>query len=882
VVRIYGSDGQLRRTEYPVVESYNYTYERNYQDGNGVADRTFTITVTARDRWFRESQNPASLTVTNPPPRQLTSDEIFINAFAGAFTVDLRPISLPDLDSYVIHASQQASFVPSANTVISARGTHVYKQAAPGTWYIRVAAYDTFGQDALIYSDQYSCTVIDALVLPDELYSSLRTDFWVLNSIFYFNGTTLVWTQGAVARADVNYALAAGTLANAYNQYIIATLSGVTATLRMKNLNLGIPDDLQTNEVIIAITSAAPNTAGNYICYVRQANSMQMEGAIIRDATIVDAKITGTLSANRITTLNGAVSISGTGITLADINSTASAAQTNAQNAQNAASAAVAAADAAYIGAQNALSQLDDISNDDMLTPLEKSRVEQERQSILNEKTSLDNQADTYTVSRTAYDAAYTTLINYLGPLLADPSATTAITRATFLQNFTSYYSARFNLYSAIVTKARQIADDAATTAEWDGVTGIPVRYADPAPGGTGIFIGTSYMGYYANSQWKTYIRNDGTFYFSGSTPTQYIRWDGGSNDLLIRGRLTADDIQSGGTITGVTVTGSTLRTAASGQRIEASSTTNEFSFYLSTGQKVLTVGYRDTGSDYTFLSMGSIDGQFVAYDQLAFISMGAAGAVKGININLSQYYDSATQTTYTPGQAIMATSQGSICAEFHATYGTALWAVGYDRAIQATISHTASGEKCISSTAGASGQWCFYANTGGYAGTYGYGPFTGCHDALVRKGFEFKMGDIVVDLTIVHHASVSDTIAEIELSSKPKQKNVIGVILAAGAMSNEKMGEISGLNGADIDALVGIYDVAGLNALGEGQINVCREGGNIEAGDYICSSSTPGKGMRQDDDVLHNYTVAKAREAVTWGEGDNSVKQIACTYHCG
>lgn len=72
------------------------------------------------------------------------------------------------------------------------------------------------------------------------------------------------------------------------------------------------------------------------------------------------------------------------------------------------------------------------------------------------------------------------------------------------------------------------------------------------------------------------------------------------------------------------------------------------------------------------------------------------------------------------------------------------------------------------------------------------------------------------------------------------------------------------------------------INALGEGQINVCKDGGNIEAGDYICSSSRPGKGMKQDDDLLHNYTVAKAREACVWQEDEDDIRMIACTYHCG
>jgi len=48
-----------------------------------------------------------------------------------------------------------------------------------------------------------------------------------------------------------------------------------------------------------------------------------------------------------------------------------------------------------------------------------------------------------------------------------------------------------------------------------------------------------------------------------------------------------------------------------------------------------------------------------------------------------------------------------------------------------------------------------------------------------------------------------------------------------------------------------------------------------------ITSSSIPGKGMKQSDDLMHNYTVAKARESITFSS-PTEVKQIACTYHCG
>jgi hypothetical protein len=63
--------------------------------------------------------------------------------------------------------------------------------------------------------------------------------------------------------------------------------------------------------------------------------------------------------------------------------------------------------------------------------------------------------------------------------------------------------------------------------------------------------------------------------------------------------------------------------------------------------------------------------------------------------------------------------------------------------------------------------------------------------------------------------------------------------------------------------------------------MNVCGQGGNIEAGDLITSSDMSGKGMKQDDDIVRNYTVAKARQGVYFSDA-LEVQQIAVIYMCG
>ena len=48
------------------------------------------------------------------------------------------------------------------------------------------------------------------------------------------------------------------------------------------------------------------------------------------------------------------------------------------------------------------------------------------------------------------------------------------------------------------------------------------------------------------------------------------------------------------------------------------------------------------------------------------------------------------------------------------------------------------------------------------------------------------------------------------------------------------------------------------INSVGEGGIWVCNKAEMLENGDYITSSTVPGYGVKQADDLLHNYTVAK------------------------
>ena len=86
------------------------------------------------------------------------------------------------------------------------------------------------------------------------------------------------------------------------------------------------------------------------------------------------------------------------------------------------------------------------------------------------------------------------------------------------------------------------------------------------------------------------------------------------------------------------------------------------------------------------------------------------------------------------------------------------------------------------------------------------------------------------------------------------------------------------------------------VNGLGEGAIWVTNINGNINNGDFICSSIIPGHGRKQNNDLMHNYTVAKATMSCNFNLNNtnlykcktikhNNITYIAafigCTYHC-
>ena len=168
------------------------------------------------------------------------------------------------------------------------------------------------------------------------------------------------------------------------------------------------------------------------------------------------------------------------------------------------------------------------------------------------------------------------------------------------------------------------------------------------------------------------------------------------------------------------------------------------------------------------------------------------------------------------------------------------------------------------------------------------YGTFTGAHWSqnpyYTNEGLrsKFKQGLIVYSIGELMQeegdASIDKAWPYVDVASKRMDPAVMGVIASVDPDNPEDN---------MVDAIEGL-DMITYNALGEGMILVTDSNGNIETGDYICSSDREGLGEKQNDDILHNYTVAKATVPCDFSDVEidqefgHKVKLIACTYHCG
>jgi hypothetical protein len=377
-----------------------------------------------------------------------------------------------------------------------------------------------------------------------------------------------------------------------------------------------------------------------------------------------------------------------------------------------------------------------------------------------------------------------------------------------------------------------------------------------------------------------TRIQIDGNVTFSaGYDPTTKITSGGAATDInnnvttisggkITTGSIAADKIN----VTNLIV--ENLKTSASGQRVEITKANNDLRVYNASGTLVAQFGGTGFGAAAKITSTAVVGpalwGENTGATAIYGTNSGSFGAMA-----IQGYASSSGYGVF--GQSVSGES----------IRGLATAGGGNNHGVRGLNTNGNGAGSNTAGLVGAANGYDFYADGTGT----NYGPFTGTHDALTDPNDSFIIGDIVIDAQLVRRNGISSAITLIKTSTSANQKAALGVICAEQhpfennipAVYMSGFDEETGLPvpTAEYEIDKQTYNLVAVNALGEGQINVCGEGGNIEAGDLIVTSSLPGKGMKQSDDIVRAVTVAKARESVTFAS-PTEVKQIACIYLCG
>jgi hypothetical protein len=129
---------------------------------------------------------------------------------------------------------------------------------------------------------------------------------------------------------------------------------------------------------------------------------------------------------------------------------------------------------------------------------------------------------------------------------------------------------------------------------------------------------------------------------------------------------------------------------------------------------------------------------------------------------------------------------------------------------------------------------------------TKDYNGYIVCADGSYynRSAFNYSRFNSKQNINII------ESLPNVILANKIKDPAVFGVISNKYQDFNMTLLKTNKIENKSYESAI--------NSIGEGAIWVSNYNGNLNNGDYITSSVIPGIGMKQDDDLLHNYTVAK------------------------
>ena len=195
-------------------------------------------------------------------------------------------------------------------------------------------------------------------------------------------------------------------------------------------------------------------------------------------------------------------------------------------------------------------------------------------------------------------------------------------------------------------------------------------------------------------------------------------------------------------------------------------------------------------------------------------------------------------------------------------------------------------------------------SNDQGTTGAINITSFTGQHSVILSNNTTTEVGKIVVSLGNYNNFSsralknlpnMNEALPLVSYTNIKNDKRCFGVVSNATKVEHGASGVYTYNEGPWSTQIASsiFKERCWVNSIGEGAILVTDSNGNFENGDFITTSNDEGYGIRQDDDILHSYTVAKITEDMDFTDSARVVEKmlngvvrktclVGCTYHCG
>lgn len=145
------------------------------------------------------------------------------------------------------------------------------------------------------------------------------------------------------------------------------------------------------------------------------------------------------------------------------------------------------------------------------------------------------------------------------------------------------------------------------------------------------------------------------------------------------------------------------------------------------------------------------------------------------------------------------------------------------------------------------------YVN-GSAGGTGAWETFTGAHVLPMAPGETIDEGDVVI----------LNGKMQLEKARQPMDTRWVGVLINEPPNDNTNTPDSLGNTEGFSYSVAAVGDVRTNGCKG---FKVCDQGGPVKSGDLLCTSSRPGFLMKQADDIVRSYTVAKCLQDIVFDD---------------